>query len=302
MQKILYQEPHTILVDRHSVELTHCTKLLFPDNGITKGDLVDYYLTVAPHMLPFIKNRPLTLQRFVNGITEEGFYQKDAANYFPDWIKQVKIAKKSGGATHYVVANNAATLAYLTNQVTITYHAWLSTANALGTPDKMIFDLDPAGKAIFADVKYVARMLHDYFIERNVTPLCMLTGSRGIHVIILLKKEHDFDTVRATARTIAEWCVTQHPTKTTLESRVAKRGDKIYIDVLRNAYAQTAVAPYSVRARPHAPVATPVAWSHLFDGTIKRSDQFTIDSVLKRVKYKHPWQEAQKYSLDKLKP
>lgn len=297
---MLYDEPHTISVDRHQVELTHCTKLLFPADNITKGGLVDYYLTIAPHMLPFIKNRPLTLQRFVNGITHEGFYQKDAGDYFPQWLKQVKVAKKSGGSTHYVIANNAATLAYLTNQVTITYHAWLCTANALNTPDKMIFDLDPAGKATFADVKFVAHVLHDYFVVRDVIPLCMLTGSRGIHVIVPLKKEHGFDTVRATARTIAEWCVAQHPTQITLESRLSKRGNKIYLDILRNAYGQTAVAPYSVRARPHAPVATPVSWEELFGGQIKKSDQFTIHSVLKRLENTHPWQLTQKYSLKHL--
>lgn len=299
MHHNLFYDPHTVTIDKHSIELTHCTKLLFPHDGITKGDIIDYYQQIAPFMLPHIKNRPLTLHRFVHGIEEEGFYQKEAADYFPSWIKQAKVPKKSNGYTHYVIANNAATLVYLTNQLTLTYHPWLSTIDALNKPDKMIFDLDPSGDATFADVKCVAKMLYDYCTDRSIHPLCMTTGSRGLHVIIPLKREHCFDTVRSAARTIAELCVAQNPKKITLEPRLQNRGNKIYIDILRNAYAQTAVAPYSVRARPHAPVATPITWAELFDGSIHKSDHFTIHTVLRRIMH-NPWDVLTHYSLKKI--
>ncbi len=299
MHQTLFPDPHTVIIDKHAIELTHCTKLLFPQDRITKGNIIDYYHQIASHMLPHIKNRPLTLHRFVHGIEAEGFYQKETADYFPTWIKQAKVPKKSGGFTHYVVANNAATLIYLTNQLTLTYHPWLSTINALNKPDKMIFDLDPSGDATFADVKLVARILYDYCTERNIHPLCMTTGSRGLHVIIPLKREHDFDAVRSVARTIAESCVAQNPKKMTLEAHLKNRGNKIYIDILRNAYAQTAVAPYSVRARPHAPVATPIAWAELLDGSIHKSDQFTINTVFERVTH-NPWDTLMHYSLKKI--
>jgi len=301
MHKKVFEEPHTILVDKRRIELTHCSKLLFPHDGITKAALIDYYYAIAPHMIPLIKDRPLTLLRYVNGIDAEGFYQKEAGTYFPEWIMQAKVPKRSGGSTHYVVVNNAASLIYLTNQLTLTYHAWLSTVDALNTPDKIIFDLDPAGSATFADVKFVARVLHDYCMERNIQPLCMTTGSRGLHVIIPLKREHSFDTVRAAARSIAQHCLEQHPNRITLEARLNKRGNKIYIDVLRNAYAQTAVAPYSVRAHPHAPVATPIRWEELFDGSVKKSTQFTIKTALEHAAH-NPWHTVTHYALKKIEP
>jgi len=302
MRKQLYSEPHDIIINKHHVTLTHCSKIIFPDHHITKADVIDYYLAIAPHMVPHLVSRPLTLLRFVNGITEEGFYQKEAADYFPAWITRKKVPKKSGGFTQYVVCNNAATLVYLTNQLTLTYHAWLSKTDALTKPDRMIFDLDPAGKADFKDVAAAARLLHDYFAMRHIMPRLMTTGSRGVHVIISLKRNHTFDTVRAVARSIAEWCVNQKPELVTLESRLKKRDNKIYLDVLRNAYAQTSVAPYSVRARPGAPVATPISWDELFAGSIRHADQFTIKTIFDRLKHTNPWHhEAHSVSLDNLK-
>lgn len=303
MKHEAYQSPHTILVNRKRIELTHCEKILFPQDHITKGELIDYYHAIAPHMLPYITDHPLMLQRFVNGITEEGFYQKDAGSYFPDWIKLKKIARHTDGAVNYVIANNTATLIYLTNQVTISYHSWLSTIDNLHKPDRIVFDLDPSGRATFADVAAVARVLHDYFKTKRITPLLMTTGSRGLHVIIPLKQQHDFDTVRSVARAIAHQCAEQLPTKITLEARINNRGNKIYIDILRNAFAQTSVAAYSVRARPHAPVATPIGWQELFDKKIKKSNQFTIKTIFKRLAHTNPWHTLPRsLSLERLEP
>lgn len=303
MKQEIYQSPHIILVNRKRVELTHCEKILFPRDHITKGELIDYYLAIAPHMLPYITDHPLMLQRFVNGITEEGFYQKDAGSYFPDWIKLKKIAKQNDGAINYVVANNAATLVYLTNQVTITYHAWLSTIDNLHKPDRIVFDLDPSGHATFTDVCAVARVLHDYCETKAILPLLMTTGSRGLHIIIPLRQQHDFDTVRTVARNIAHYCAEKLPNKITLEARINNRGNKIYIDILRNAFAQTSVAAYSVRPRPHAPVATPITWQELFDKKVKTSDQFTIKTIFKRLAHTNPWHTLPRtITLERLEP
>lgn len=245
----------------YTVEISRPDKILFPDCGVTKADLVAHYRTVSRFMLPHLRDRPLTLQRFPDGIAEEGFYQKAISDYFPDWIDRVTVSKQGGEVTH-VIASNEATLVYLANQGVITPHVWLSRRDRLDHPDRLIFDLDPSGDdvGLVRDAALAFRALLD---ELGLPAWPMATGGRGLHVLVPLDRGADFDTVRGFARRAAGVLASRYPDRLTIETSKAKRGGRVFLDYLRNGYAQTAVAPYSVRPRPGAPVAVPLAWGEL---------------------------------------
>jgi bifunctional non-homologous end joining protein LigD len=231
-------------------------------------------------------------------VGSEGFYQKDASDYFPSWIKRVDIPKKSGGSTNYVMANNVATLAYLTNQLTIEYHPWLSRADKLHQPDRMIFDLDPSGRANFKLVAWTASVLRIFLHILGLPAFVMTTGSRGLHVLVPLKRVHTFEVVRAFARRVGACVMARFPKQVTMVTHLADRGDAIFIDTLRNGFTATAIAPYAVRARENASVATPLHWTELRDGTVSSSAQFTIQTIGKRLAHiKDPWLDMQKQAV-----
>lgn len=248
-------------VDGRAVQVSSPDKVLFPDDGITKADLAGYYVRVAEAMLPHVKGRPVTMQRFPDGIGGEAFFQKDAPDYFPGWIRTAKV-KKESGTLDMVIAEEAATLVYLASQACITPHVWLSRIDRPQRPDRLIFDFDPPGDD-FGAVRDGARRMRDLLEELGLVPFVMTTGSRGVHVTVPLDRSAGFDTVRAFARACADLLVRRRPKHLTVEHRKAKRGGRVYIDTARNAYAQTGVAPYAVRALPGAPVATPLEWSEL---------------------------------------
>jgi len=275
-------------VGTYAVKLTNEKTILFPQGKITKIELVNYYEKIARYMLPYMKNRPISMQRFPEGINKEGFYQKDAADYFPAFIKRTPIKKHEDGVVNYVVCNNAATLVYLANLACITPHIWLSRIDKIKIPDRMIFDLDPSGNK-FADVQKAALILHDYLDALGLQSFAMTTGSRGIHVIVPLKRRYDFDHVRSFARRIAENIIKRYPNDFTIEMRKTKRGKKIFIDVLRNAFGQTGVAPYAVRAKPSAPVATPITWDEVVDKRLTPT-KYTIKNFFEHLKkVPNPW-------------
>jgi len=290
---------YKVKVGRRTVSITHGENVLFTRAKISKDDLINYYLNIADFMLPYLKNRPLTLERFVDGVNHPGFYQKNAPDYFPSWIKTVSIAKRENGQVNYVVCNDAATLVYLANQLTITFHVWLSKIDKLNIPDRVIFDLDPSSKN-FSQVREAARLLRNVLQnELDVKTFLMTTGSRGLHIVVPIKREYDFDFIRDFARDVSQLVVARHPKKLTIEIRKAKRGKKVFIDYLRNAFGQTGVAPYSVRAKRGAPIATPIEWKEL--GKIV-PNKFTIKNIFKRLARKaDPWEnmDAHACSLKK---
>ena len=272
------------------ITLTHPDKIIFPQAGICKADLINYYRRIGLTMLPYLKNRPLTMHRFPQGVDAEGFYQKNIPDYFPSWIARTTVAKKEGGTVRYVVCNDLQTLVYLANQLCITPHVWLSTVGKKNYPDKMIFDLDPAGTASFSLVKWVARAIKKLAEQRGLVPFVMTTGSKGLHVTIPLERVHTFGVVRAYAQKIAHELADRYPERITLEMRKAKRGNRIFIDTLRNARGATAVAPYALRALPMAPVATPITWQEL--GAVKTAQKYTIKNIFKRLAVKADvWKE-----------
>jgi bifunctional non-homologous end joining protein LigD len=282
----------TIKVGTRTIELSNQDKILFPKSKITKGDLVTYYQKIAPYMVPHVKDRPLSMLRYPNGITHEGFYQKETPDYFPSWIKTVTIAKKEDGKTNYVMMNDAATLAYLANQGLITPHIWLSRAPKVNNPDRLIFDLDPSPGVGFDTIRWAARELKKKLEEKKLPVFIMTTGSRGVHVVVPLKRLHTFDQVKSFAHAIARELVTEFPSKLTLEMSKAKRGKRIFVDTLRNAFAQTGVAPYGVRAIEGAPVAAPIEWKELGSVTPQK---FTIKNIFRRLKAKGDlWKNIEK--------
>lgn len=290
--KKLSQDDPAIVVDGTSVQITHPDKVIFPKDKITKKEFVDYYELIAPIMLPYLKDRPLSMQRFVDGIDKPGFYQKEAGSYFPDYIDQVTI-KKQGGVVHEVVVNNAPSLVYLANQLVITFHRWLSTTDHLDYPNIMIFDLDPAGSD-FGQVRAAALMLKKILEKLDLVPFVMTTGSKGLHVVVPLKGDVPFDDVRSFAHDIAQIMADGDPENLTLEMRKDKRAGRIFVDYLRNSSSATAVCPYSVRPKEGAPVATPIEWSEVSKKTLK-PDRFTIKNIFKRLERKGDvWKDMRK--------
>ena len=275
-----------IHIDGQEIAITRPEKILFP-GGASKGDLVRYYQRIGPWMLPHLEGRPLSMQRFPDGIEHEGFFQKAAASYYPRWIQTATVTK-AGGTVKHVVCNDVATLVYLANQASITLHAWLSRADRPKFPDQMTFDLDPSGDE-FAWVISAARALKELLDAIGLAAYLKTTGSRGLHIVAPLDRSEDFEAVRAFALELAQVVVAQDPAKYTLEQRKNKRGGRVFIDINRNAYAQTAVAPYSVRPRASAPVAVPIEWSELGRRQF-RPDGVTMAMLLERTESgKDPW-------------
>ncbi|QIS20950.1 non-homologous end-joining DNA ligase [Nocardia terpenica] len=283
---------------RIDVEVTHAERELFPDDGITKGELVDYYCAIAPVMLPHLRDRPLTLQRFPRGIGEQGFIQQDFADAMPEWMSRAEVGKRNGTVVH-AVADRREALAWLANQDCITVHSWLSRGSS--QPDRLVFDLDPTGSD-FSAVRATARTCADVLDDLGLAAFVQTTGSRGLHVVAPLRADADFDTVREFARGAAEVVAADDPRHRTVEIRKDKRGDRVYIDVMRNAYAQTAVAPYAVRARPGAPVATPLDWSELDDRAL-RPDRYTLRDIPERVtEHGDPWADLPRHARSLTRP
>jgi bifunctional non-homologous end joining protein LigD len=278
-----------------NVEITHPDKLLFPGDGITKSDLASYYERVAEWMLPHVEGRPVSMQRFPDGVDGKGFFHKDIPDYFPRWIKRVELPKAGGSVTH-VVIRDAATLVYLVGQNTITPHVWLSRADRAWQPDRLVIDLDPPPGGDFAAVRRAARWTGELMSALGFTPFAQVTGSKGIHVWTPLRRRVGFDEVRALARDIGRVLAAEHPGELTTEFRKANRGGRILVDTARNGYAQTAVPPYAVRPRPGAPVATPIDWDELNDSRL-RPDRWTVRNVLRRLAAKgDPWAEISSYA------
>ncbi|BBY00613.1 ATP-dependent DNA ligase [Mycobacterium seoulense] len=267
---------------------------MFPADGITKRDLVAYYGQVADAMLPHVRGRALNVQRFPRGIGENGFIQQDFADSMPDWMGRVEVTKEGGTVVHPVAERREA-LPWLANQNAITLHAWQSRRGRLHNPDRLVFDLDPSDSdfgAVRAAAHAVAGVLHDLGLACYV----QTTGSRGLHVVVPVRADTDFDTARQFARDVAEVVVADDPTHRTVEVRKEKRSGRVYLDIMRNAYAQTAVAPYSVRARNGAPVATPLEWDEL-DTRGLRADRFTLRDVPKRLAGQaDPWTNMSRHA------
>jgi bifunctional non-homologous end joining protein LigD len=259
--------------------ITHPDKVLFPEDGITKGDLAAYYEMIAPAMLPHIRGRPITMERFHRGIGEKGFFQKDVSRGFPEWLQRVAVPKKGGTVNHPIVGDTRSLL-WLANQNSITPHVWISRVPDLWHPDICVFDLDPAEEQ--PDVLCKAALaLRDLLRELGLESWVKTSGSKGFHIVVPLDESADYGDVGRFANTVGGMMVRRDPKHLTLEFAKTDRGGRILVDTGRNAFHATFAAPYAVRARPGAPVSAPCTWDELKSGAGPRS--FTLRGMTARI-------------------
>lgn len=290
------EKEQTVKVGRYVVNLTNLDRIWFPESNISKGDIVDYYRQIAPIMLSYIGDRLLTMKRFPEGIAKEGFFHKDAPTYFPSWIKREAIKRSDGQIVNFVVCINEATLVYIANYGCITPHIGLSRIDKLNYPDKMMFDLDPSIDN-FSVVQDGAKALKSIFDELQLPSFVMTTGSRGLHIVVPLKRLYTFKRIRSFAKQIGQLLIARNSALFTMEIRKNKRNKKIFIDILRNASRQTVVAPYAVRPLSTAPIATPITWKEVQNNRLSPT-MYTIRTIFKRLnKVGDIWHDMSKYAV-----
>jgi DNA ligase D len=262
---------------------TNLDKIYWPDERITKGDLINYYNSMAPYIIPYLKNRPLSLKRNPNGIKDKGFYHKDAGDIAPSWIKTADIYSESSHKTiHYLVCNNTKSLLFIANLGCIEMNPWNSVTGHLDKPDYFVIDIDPSEKNNFEQVIEVAKATKDVMDQLNIVGYCKTSGASGMHIYIPCNKKYKYDTVRDFAKILATMIHERLPKFTTLERSLAKRKkNEIYIDYLQNSRGQTLASAYSVRPKPGATVSAPLDWSEVKPGL--HPSKFTIKNILKRV-------------------
>ena len=261
--------------------ITHPEKILFPDCGITKGELASYYETIAPVMLPHLRGRPITMERYHRGIAAPGFFQKDVSKGFPDWLERAEVPKH-GGTVHHPIANDTRSLLWLANQNSITIHVWPSRTPNLYNPDICVFDLDPS-KADDPDaLRKAALSVRDLLAELGLPSWVKTSGSKGFHIAVPLDGKSDFGVVARFAHGVGRVLVERDPDNLTQEFSKADRGGRILVDTGRNGYSATYAATYTVRAKPGAPVSAPCTWEELERGGVGPGT-FTLRTMAQRI-------------------
>lgn len=269
------------------IDVSSVDKVLFPEDGITKGELVSYYDRIAQVMFPYVADRPVALKRYPDGLGAEGFFQKNVSGHFPTWVGRVRVDKRGGGSSEQIVIDEPATLVYLADQGTVELHAWLTRSDALEQADQLVLDLDPPGEDVAA-ARDAARRVREILDELELPHLLKTSGSKGYHVHVLIDRDAEVD-ASAFAADVARLLARRHPDALTDEQRKEARRGRVLVDHFRNGFGQTVVAPYSVRARPGAPVSTPIGWDEL-----GRTDpqRFTIRNIFRRLAQRDdPWAE-----------
>ena len=259
--------------------ITHPEKVLFPDDGITKGELASYYETIAPFMLPHIRGRPVTMERYHRGIGAPGFFQKDVSKGFPDWLERAEVPKK-GGTVHHPLVSDTRSLLWLANQNSITPHVWISRAPNLYQPDICVFDLDPSEDRP-EDLRTAALGLRGLLQELSLKSWVKTSGSKGFHIVVPLDGKADYGDVASFGHLVGRLLVSRDPDHLTQEFNKADRGGRILVDTGRNSYSATFAAAYAVRAKPGAPVSAPCTWEEVKRGAAG-PQTFTLRSMAKR--------------------
>jgi bifunctional non-homologous end joining protein LigD len=268
------------MTDQTAPAITHPDKVLFPDDGITKGDLAAYYQAMAPVMLPHLRGRPVTTERYPGGIGQKGFWQKDVSKGFPDWLQRVEVPKKDG-VVHHPVVTDVRSLLWITNQNTITQHVWTSRVPDLHYPDICVFDLDPSQDDAAA-VRAAAIGLRNLLEELTLPSWIKTTGSKGFHIVVPLDGTTPIELVARFANAVGTAFVSRAPDRLTQEFSKADRNGRIYVDTGRNGYSATFAAAYTVRARRGAPVSTPCTWDEVERGEVNPGT-FTLRNMRDRI-------------------
>jgi bifunctional non-homologous end joining protein LigD len=261
--------------------ITHPDKILFPADGITKGELAAYYEMIAPVMLPHLRRRPITMERFHRGIQEPGFFQKDVVKGFPEWLERIEVPKNKG-TVHHPIANDVRSLLWLANQNSITIHVWPSRTTNLYYPDLCVFDLDPANDQEPERLRNASLMVRDLLAEVGLKSWVKTSGSKGFHIAVPLDSKSDFGTVARFAHGIARILVRRDASNLTLEFSKVDRAGRILVDTGRNGYSATFAATYTVRAKDGAPVSAPCTWSEVESGEVGPRT-FTLRGMEKRI-------------------
>lgn len=260
--------------------ITHPDKVLFPDDGITKGDLAAYYESMAPVILPHLRGRPVTMERYPAGIGRKGFWQKDVSKGFPNWLMRVEVPKKDG-VVHHPVVTDVRSLLWITNQNTVTQHVWTSRVPDLNHPDICVFDLDPSIDDPAA-VRDAAIGLRDLLEELTLPSWIKTTGSKGFHIVVPLDGTTPMEMVARFANAVGRLFVSRATERLTQEFSKADRLGRIYVDTGRNGYSATFAAAYTVRAKRGAPVSAPCTWEEIERGAVHPAT-FTVRNMLDRV-------------------
>jgi bifunctional non-homologous end joining protein LigD len=261
--------------------ITHPEKILFPGDGITKGELASYYEEIAPVMLPHLRRRPITMERYHRGIGAPGFFQKDVSKGFPEWLERVEVPKQ-GGTVHHPIANDNRSLLWLANQNSITIHVWASRTPKLYYPDLCVFDLDPSKEDELETLRAAALRLRDLLAELGLPSWVKTTGSKGFHIAVPLDGKSDFGTVARFAHVVGRVLVKRDPENLTQEFSKVDRGGRILVDTGRNGYSATFAATYTVRAKPCAPISAPCTWPEVEQGRVGPRT-FTLRTMVQRV-------------------
>ena len=260
--------------------ITHPEKVLFPDDGITKGQLALYYEAIAHAMVPHIKNRPVTMERYPQGIGRKGFIQKDVSRGFPAWLERVEVPKK-GGVVHHPIVTDTRSLLWLANQNSITPHVWTSRAPELYHPDICVFDLDPS-KNDAEMLRFAVLALRDFLDELGLPSWVKTSGSKGFHIVVPLDGKAEMGKVEAFAHRVGAALVRKHEDVFTQEFHKADRGTRILVDTGRNGYSATFAAVYAVRAKPGAPISAPCTWDEIESGEV-HPRSFTMLNMADRI-------------------
>jgi bifunctional non-homologous end joining protein LigD len=264
-----------------SIKYTNEDKIMFPEAGLTKGDVLRYYERVADRIIPHLRDRPMTLERLPDGLAgNTHFWQKDTPDYYPSWIPREKIKSEDGEVVSYALVNDVSTLLYMVNQGTITFHPWLSRVGSLDRPDYVLFDLD-RGDAKFADVVEVAKKVHRLLKPQRARCYVKTSGKTGLHVLMPCGECGDYQAAREWAMRIASQLVEALPDIATTERSKVNRGERVYVDVMQNVRGHHVVPPYSLRPVPYAGVSTPLRWSEL--STTLDPSKFNLKTMFRRL-------------------
>jgi bifunctional non-homologous end joining protein LigD len=271
------------IIDKHKVALSNVSKIYWPEENYTKGDMIEYYKNIAPYILPYLKNRPLSLKRNPNGIYDAGFFQKDAGENAPAWIKKINVHSESNDKTiHYIMCNDAASLIYIANLGCIEMNPWFSTSFKIDNPTYMVIDIDPSEKNTFDEVIETALVVKSVLDKAGVASFCKTSGATGLHVYVPMGNKYPFEQVKDFAHIVASLTSEQLPKTTTLIRSLSKRADnKIYVDHLQNRRGQTLACAYSLRPKPGAPVSTPLLWKEVKKGLDPL--QFNMQNIHQRL-------------------
>lgn len=273
----------TLTVNNRAVNLTNLDRVLWPEDGFTKQDLIRYYIEVAPILLPHLRGRPLVVQRFPGGIGEEGFYQKNIPAGAPDWLRTCPVVHGAGKKTLYLVPEAVEDLVWLGNQACIELHPWLSSVQTLENPDFAVFDLDPMEHSTFDQVRQVALAIRDLLARLGLRCYPKLSGATGLQLYLPLKPIYSYRQARGFVEQVCRQIQRELPEITTMERKIEQRRGKIYLDYLQNVRGKTLAAPYSPRPLPGAPVSVPLNWAEVSSGTILPAD-YNLASAPVRLK------------------